>query len=89
MRVGQARKRDWNERAIRSALEAIGVRCFPISSPGLGDLLVWARQTGWCVIEVKAPRGKLTAAQKQLHALVPVHVVRTEAEALQIFGVTA
>jgi hypothetical protein len=39
-RVGQARKRDANEKPIRTALEAAGATVTPISGEGAPDLLV-------------------------------------------------
>lgn len=85
MRVGQARKRDTNEGAIKRTLEKIGVIVMKISAPGLPDLLCYHPYTGLFLCEVKADKGRLTPAQKQLDPLVPFHVVRTEAEAIAMF----
>lgn len=88
MRVGQTRRRDWNERAIIGALEAVGIIVFPISSAGCPDLLLYCPQTRvWLPVEVKGPRGRLTRAQCQQRELAPYPVVRSEGEALALFGV--
>lgn len=84
-RVGQARKRDANEKAIVSALEAAGCVVLRVSGVGVPDLFVWHPRVGWQPLEVKAPKGKLT--QAQMVQLAPFHVVRSEAEALALFGV--
>ncbi len=90
MRTGQhGRRRDWNEAEIVTALRQIGVQIFHISAPGLGDLLAWTASEGWRVIEVKQPRGRLTPQQTDLHARVPVCVVRSVQQALELYGVEA
>lgn len=86
MRVGQSRKRDWQERSIISELEAIGVTVIPISGVGAPDLLCYSRGT-WLAMEVKGPRGRLTSAQVAMRAKAPYPVVRSVAEALTLFGV--
>lgn len=45
-RVGQVRKRDANEGEIVDALKNIGCSVFPLHTPGLGDLLVFAIDKG-------------------------------------------
>lgn len=85
-RVGQARRRDWNETAIVSALRGVGVVVYRLSAPGVPDLLTYSRGV-WLPIEVKKPRGKLTPAQKDTRADTPYPVVETVAEALALFGV--
>jgi Holliday junction resolvase len=85
-RVGQVRKRDWNEPAIVDALRAIGVRVWRLSGPGLPDLLTHYRGI-WSVIEVKKPRGKLTDAQCNTRALAHFPVVETIDQALALFQV--
>ena len=85
-RVGQTRRRDQNEAAITQALRAIGVQVFPISVPGLGDLLCWRAHIGWQVLEIKTWRGRLTTAQREAHQSVPIHVVRSVDQALALYG---
>lgn len=82
MRVGQTRKRDANEKAIRAALEAVGATVTPISGKGAPDLLV-QRQGTLYAFEVKSAKGKQTAAQ--LDSQWPI--VRSVEEALQVIGV--
>lgn len=86
-RVGQARKRDANERPIIKALEAIGVDVFQISGKGAPDLLAHRRGL-WLPIEVKSATGELTTAQIAARATAPYPVVSSVAEALALFGVT-
>ena len=87
-RVGQARRRDTGERAIISALEAVGIVVFPISGAGCPDLLLYCPQTRvWLPVEVKGPQGRLTAAQCQQRALAPYPVVRSVGDALTLVGV--
>lgn len=88
MRVGQARKRDFGEAAIVSALESIGVTVRRVSGEGVPDLLCHSRGI-WLPIEVKRPRGHLTPAQKALYQLAPYPVVERPEEALALFGVRA
>jgi Holliday junction resolvase len=63
MRVGQSRKRDANEKAIRKALEAAGAIVMPISGEGAPDLLVSYRGDLYA-LEVKSQIGTRTEAQK-------------------------
>lgn len=87
MRVGQSRRRDWNERQIVSALQAIGVTVERLSAPGLPDLLAWHPRDGFRLIEVKQPRGRLTMAQER--QTMPYSVIRSVDEALALYGVEA
>ena len=81
-RVGQARKRDRNEREIVLALRAVGAEVWRLSVPGGPDLLVRRAGRIWC-FEVKTAKGTRTAAQ----ALTQWQVVRTIDEALRAIGV--
>jgi hypothetical protein len=89
MRVGQARKRDANEKPIVQALERIGVRVRRISEKGFADLVCLSPRTGHVVLlEVKSSSGKLTREQiRYSNDGWPVIVVRSTAEALAVFGV--
>lgn len=85
-RGGAKRKRDGNEAAIVEALKAVGCEIWYLGGVGLPDLLV--RVPGpsggrWQPVEVKAPKGKLTAAQDG----ICWPVVRTVDEALAMVGV--
>lgn len=87
MRVGQARKRDWNEPEIVSALQRVGALVGKLSAPGLPDLLVCWRGRLYAM-EVKGPRGRATLAQvERLAEGWPVVTVRTPDEALKAIGV--
>ncbi len=81
MRVGQARKRDANEKAIVDALEAVGARVTRISGEGAPDLLVRFRSQLWA-FEVKSGKGYQTQAQ----LLTDWPIVRSPYEALQRMG---
>lgn len=88
MRVGQARKRDANEIAIVEALRQAGMRVQVISAKGFADLVCWAPRPGVVLLEVKAPRGRVTPAQAStLEAGWPVYTVRTIPEALAACGI--
>jgi hypothetical protein len=60
-------KRDQSEQKIRGALHKAGVMTWPVSSPGLPDLLCrLSNQYFW--IECKTPAGKLTDQQRAFFA---------------------
>lgn len=82
----RAGRKDWNQHAIVAALRAIGVTVFVVNAEGLPDLLTHARGI-WLPIEVKRPRGKLTAAQIETRKLAPFPVVENIGQALALFGV--
>lgn len=82
MRVGQARKRDLDEKAIRAALEALGAHVTQISGKGAPDLLVRFRGRIFA-FEVKSGRGQRTAAQAETQW----PIVRSVDEALAAVGV--
>lgn len=87
MRVGQARKRDVNEKAIVEALEHVGAAVFRLNGAGVPDLLV-AYRGRWQPMEVKSARGRLTARQADtLFRAGPIPIVRSVAEALALVGV--
>lgn len=81
-RVGQARRRDVNEKPIREALEAIGATVTPISGKGAPDLLVRLRGHLWA-FEVKSAKGQQTDAQE----LTDWPIVRSVEDALRAVGV--
>ena len=41
----------------------------------------------WRAVEIKTTRGRLTTAQKTLHAMAPVLIWRARADVLRAFGV--
>ena len=88
MRVGQARKRDQTEAPIVDALRRVGVRVYPISAKGFADLVCFTPRVGLVLLEVKAPRGRVTPAQNIFQdAGWPVQIVRTVPEALAACGI--
>lgn len=81
-------RRDANEAQIVKALEQIGVRVRRMSAPGFADLVCFHPREGVRLLEVKAPKGKLTPAQiEHRQDGWPVCIVRNEAEALALFGI--
>lgn len=82
-RVGQARKRDANERIIIKALQACGWEVLSISGVGAPDLLAY-KQGRWLPIEVKGPKGKLTPAQVRRQAVAPCPIVSSVEEAVNV-----
>lgn len=83
-------KIDANHNEIVSALRAVGVSVQSLASIGHGcpDLVAAKGSMTW-MIEVKGPKGKLTADQiKFIDAWNgSVHIVRTVDDALQLVGV--
>lgn len=82
-------RRDANEQAVASALRGIGCHVRLLSTRGVADLLVYRVPGPLRLIEVKTARGRLTPSEKQFGLEFPVDVVRTVAEALQLYGVSA
>mgnify|MGYP001614713049 FL=1 len=94
MRVGQARKRDGNEREIVDALRKVGIRVWRLNAEGLPDLLTFQAAGRWLPIEVKRQSAKarrlamtalLTPAQLETHAVTKFPIVETVAQALALF----
>ncbi len=84
-RVGQARRRDTAETAIRQALEAVGATVCQISGKGAPDLFVVYRGQHYGA-EVKTGRGTLTAAQTATGAGRLWPIWRTVDDALRTIG---
>lgn len=80
-RVGQARKRDANEKPVRAALEAVGADVTPISGKGAPDLLVRFRGRLFA-FEVKGEKGKRTEAQEESDW----PIIRSADDALKAIG---
>lgn len=86
----RAAKRDDNEALIVRALQSAGWTVFRVSDTGLPDLMC-ARDGKVILLEVKAPDGTLTPAQRETFtelakAGVMVQVVRSPQEALEVLG---
>jgi hypothetical protein len=84
--VRKAGRKDSTQAAIVAALRAIGCEVLILNQEGVPDLLTHYRG-GWLPIEVKRPRGHLTALQGQLRRRAWFPVVSSVDEALQLFGV--
>jgi Holliday junction resolvase len=85
-RVGQARKRDLNEKPIVDALRKVGASVIRISEKGAPDLLVFYRGVV-SLLEVKGRLGTATAAQDATKAQGwPVVTVRTVDDGLRAVG---
>lgn len=89
----RAAKVDTAHAAIVNALRGVGGVVIDLSGVGGGvpDLLVYSSRTGcYYLLEVKAARGRLTAAQGAWHAahrsLPRVAIVRSVDEALNFVG---
>lgn len=81
-RVGQARRRDANEKAITDALRAVGAEVFPLSGRGIPDVLVRFRGAVYA-FEIKSDKGVQTQAQRESQW----DIVRSIADALSAIGV--
>ena len=81
-----AKRTDGNHAEIRDAMRAAGAEVEDLSGSGRGmpDTLVWTPHTGLLLVEIKMPKGTLTAPQVRFHARFPVHIVRTAAEAVAL-----
>jgi hypothetical protein len=79
-------KRDANEKAIRTALQAVGALIIQLSETGAPDLLV-AFRGRVTLLEVKQAKGKATVAQREKQQQGwPVVTARTADEALKAIG---
>lgn len=81
-----AKRTDGNHAEIRDAMRAAGAEVEDLSGSGKGmpDTLVWTAHTGLMLVEIKMPKGTLTAPQVRFHARFPVHIVRTVEAALEL-----
>ena len=81
-----AKRTDANHAEIRDAMRKAGAEVEDLSGSGKGmpDTLVWTPHTGLMLVEIKMPKGTLTAPQVRFHARFPVHIVRTVEEALEL-----
>lgn len=81
-----AKRTDGNHAEIRDAMRKAGAEVEDLSGSGRGmpDTLVWTRHTGLLLVEIKMPKGTLTAPQVRFHARFPVHIVRSVEAALEL-----
>jgi hypothetical protein len=94
--VRYARKVDLAQPAIVAALEAVGCRVLDLSWVGRGvpDLHVVCPRRRLYWMEVKNPRpanskakDDRTDAEIKMATVIPIHVVRTPADALAVVGI--
>lgn len=83
------RRPDANQKAICTALKAVGARIFDLSgaSKGIPDLCVLTPSKQIVFLEIKTAKGKLRETQIEIAKDWPVKVVRNEAEALAAIGI--
>lgn len=81
-----ARRTDANHAAIRDAMRKAGAEVEDLSGTGKGmpDTLVYTADGRLLLVEIKMPKGTLTAAQVRFHARFPVHIVRTVEAAINL-----
>jgi len=81
-----AKKTDGNHAAIRDAMRAAGAEVEDLSGSGRGmpDTLVYTADGRLLLVEIKMPKGTLTAPQVRFHARFPVHIVRTVEDAIAL-----
>jgi hypothetical protein len=81
-----AKRTDGNHAEIRDAMRAAGAEVEDLSGSGKGmpDTLVYTADGRLLLVEIKMPKGTLTAPQVRFHARFPVHIVRTIEAALEL-----
>lgn len=81
-----AKRTDGNHKDIRDAMREAGAEVEDMSGSGKGmpDTLVYTPDGRLLLVEIKMPKGTLTAPQVRFHARFPVHIVRSVEDALQL-----
>lgn len=81
-----AKRTDGNHAEIRDAMREAGAEVEDLSGSGKGmpDTLVYTSDGRLLLVEIKMPKGTLTAPQVRFHARFPVHIVRTVEAALEL-----
>ena len=81
-----AKRTDGNHAEIRDAMRKAGAEVEDLSGSGRGmpDTLVYTADGRLLLVEIKMPKGTLTAPQVRFHARFPVHIVRTVEDALKL-----
>ena len=81
-----AKRTDGNHAEIRDAMRAAGAEVEDLSGSGKGmpDTLVYTADGRLLLVEIKMPKGTLTAPQVRFHARFPVHIVRSVGDALEL-----
>jgi hypothetical protein len=81
-----AKRTDGNHAEIRTAMRRAGAEVEDMSGSGKGmpDTLVYTADGRLLLVEIKMPKGTLTAPQIRFHARFPVHIVRTAEAAIAL-----
>lgn len=81
-----AKRTDGNHAEIRDAMRKAGAEVEDLSGSGKGmpDTLVYTSDGRLLLVEIKMPKGTLTAPQVRFHARFPVHIVRTVEAAVEL-----
>ena len=81
-----AKRTDANHAEIRDAMRKAGAEVEDLSGSGRGmpDTLVYTADGRLLLVEIKMPKGTLTAPQVRFHARFPVHIVRSVEESLAL-----
>jgi hypothetical protein len=81
-----AKRTDGNHAEIRTAMREAGAEVEDMSGSGKGmpDTLVYTADGRLLLVEIKMPKGTLTAPQVRFHARFPVHIVRSVEDALKL-----
>jgi hypothetical protein len=81
-----AKRTDGNHAEIRTAMREAGAEVEDMSGSGKGmpDTLVYTADGRLLLVEIKMPKGTLTAPQIRFHARFPVHIVRTAEAAIAL-----
>jgi hypothetical protein len=81
-----AKRTDGNHAEIRTAMRGAGAEVEDMSGSGKGmpDTLVYTSDGRLLLVEIKMPKGTLTAPQVRFHSRFPVHIVRTVEAAIAL-----
>ena len=81
-----AKRTDGNHADIREAMRDGGAEVEDMSGAGKGfpDTVVYTSDGRLLLVEIKMPKGTLTAPQVRFHARFPVHIVRSVDDALEL-----
>ena len=81
-----AKRTDGNHAEIRTAMREAGCDVEDMSGAGKGfpDTVVYTPDKRLLLVEIKMPKGTLTAPQVRFHARFPVHIVRSVEAALEL-----
>jgi hypothetical protein len=85
----RAARTDGNHRELLDLARRLGGFVIDCRSLGCGapDAFVAIKGQRWIAVEIKTPRGKLTAAQQTLHVQAPIVIWRAREDVYAAFGV--